>query len=65
MILVTCRENIRSSKSVRVYNKFLEILGTIWQKCQLVRQVLIAENFAGGGIFCPTFLGKRLTMKLI
>jgi PAS domain-containing protein len=37
-----------STNSVKVYNKFLEILEAIWQKCQLVRQVLIAENLRRG-----------------
>jgi signal transduction histidine kinase len=59
MILVTCRKDIRirrrSARSVRVYNKFLEMLGTIWQKCQLIRQVLIAE-FLRRGILSDFFL---------
>jgi hypothetical protein len=62
MILVTCRKDIRlrcrSARSVKVYNKFLEMLGTIWQKCQLIRQILVAENSAEGAYFVRLFFAS-------
>jgi signal transduction histidine kinase len=58
MILVTCRRissATQTLQSVKVYNKFLEILGTIWQKCQLARQSPDRWNFCPGGQFLADF----------